>query len=490
MAGANDVASTGSIGLDDILAGGLPRDRVYLLQGDPGVGKTTISLQFLRAGVQAQERCLYITLSETASEIAAVARSHGWSLDGIELVELSAMEQTASLEADNTLFEPSEVELHETTRLLLSHVERCKPDRVVLDSLSELRLLAQSPLRYRRQILGLKQYFAGKRITVVFVDDLTSHPTDLQLQSLAHGVLHLEQVAPDYGDDRRRLRILKLRGLRFRGGYHDFTIRTGGLEVFPRLIAAEHHIDYPAEQLSAGVTGLDNLLGGGLDRGTATLITGAAGTGKSVIATQYALTAAERGKRVVMFLFDERMATLLARSRGLGIPLEKHVEAGRLVLQQVDPAEMSPGEFTHITRGHVDAGATMIVIDSLNGYLNAMPNEKQLVIQIHELLSYLGQSGVTTIMVTAQQGLVGATMAPIDISYLSDTVLLTRYFEAGARIRKAISVVKKRTGPHETTIRELVLGGSGITLGPPLAEFSGILSGVPTYTGTRAVGEE
>jgi circadian clock protein KaiC len=480
MAIANDVASTGSIGLDDILAGGLPRDRVYLLQGDPGVGKTTISLQFLLAGVAAGERCLYITLSETASEIHAVAQSHGWSLDGIDLVELSALEQSASIESENTLFEPSEVELHETTRLLLSHVERCNPDRVVLDSLSEIRLLAQTSLRYRRQILGLKQHFAGRKTTVVLVDDLTSHPHDLQLQTLAHGVLHLEQVAADYGEDRRRLRVLKVRGLKFRSGYHDFTIRTGGLQVFPRLIAAEHRTSFPSEQLSSGVSGLDSLLGGGLDRGTATLVTGAAGTGKSAIVAQYVTAAATRGARAVMFLFDERPTTLLERARGLGLPLAEQIDAGRVVLRQIDPAEMSSGEFIATTRAHVDDGVRVIVIDSLNGYLQAMPNEKQLVIQLHELFTYLGHSGVTTMIVSTQHGLVGSTPAPVDISYLADTVLLLRFFEARGHLRKAVSVLRKRTGAHETTIREVTLGPGGVQVGDPLTQFHGVLTGVPT----------
>ncbi len=477
------VATTGIAGLDDILAGGLPRDRIYLLQGDPGSGKTTIGLQFLMAGRDAGERCLYITLSETATEIQEVVRSHGWNLDGIELVELSAVEQSSGLEAENTLFEPSEVELHETTRMLLEHVERVQPQRVVFDSLSELRLLAQSPLRYRRQILGLKQYFAGKRTTVVLLDDRTSHPQDLQLQSLAHGVIHLEQVVPLYGEDRRRVRVQKLRGVKFRGGYHDISIKTGGLEVYPRLVAAEHHTVFTPEHLSSGIEALDTLLGGGLDRGTCTLITGPAGSGKSSIAVQYAAAAAERGDCAAIFIFDERIGTLYERARALGVDVEAHVKAGRIYLQQIDVAEMSPGELAHTVRTVVEErNARVVVIDSLNGYLNAMPEDKLLTVQLHEMLSYLGQQGVTSIIVMAQHGLFGQMQAPVDVSYISDTVLLLRYFEAGGAICKAISVVKKRSGDHEKAIRELWLD-KGITVGKPLAQFTGVLTGVPEFVG-------
>jgi circadian clock protein KaiC len=484
MTGSTAPAKTGSSGLDDILAGGLPRDRVYLFQGDPGVGKTTIGLQFLLAGVAAGEKCLYITLSESADEIKAVATSHGWDLSALDMVELSALEQSASLENQNTLFEPSEVDLHETTQVLLDHIERVKPSRVVLDSLSELRLLAQSALRYRRQILGLKQYFSGKHITVLLLDDLTSNPSDLQLQSLAHGVIHMEQIAPKFGGDRRRLRVLKLRGLKFRSGYHDFKIESGGVVVFPRLVAAEHHADFTRMQLSSGVAALDQLLGGGLDRGTATLVTGPAGSGKSVIASQYAVAAAARGENAVIFAFDERIGTLFERSRALGIPLVEQAEAGRVVVQQVDPAEMSPGEFACLVRSFVeDRKATVVVIDSLNGFLNAMFDEDLLTVQLHELLSYLGQQGVTTILVMAQHGLLGSMASPVDVSYLSDTVVLTRYFEAAGAIHKAISVVKKRSGPHENKIRELTMGPGGIAVGEPLSNFAGILTGVPRPLG-------
>jgi circadian clock protein KaiC len=477
-------ASTGIDGLDEILCGGLPRDRIYLLQGDPGVGKTTVGLQFLRAAVAAGERCLYITLSESSEEITSVAASHGWTLDGIDLFELSALEQTARLETENTLFEPSEVELHETTRLLLDHVERIKPDRVVFDSLSELRLLAQSPLRYRRQILSLKQYFVGKKTTVLLLDDRTSDPKDLQLQSIAHGVIHMEQNAPSYGEDRRRLRILKMRAVKYRGGYHDFTIRTGGMVVFPRLVAAQHRENHKSELLPSGIPGLDALLGGGLDRGTATLVIGPAGSGKSATCVQYAIAAAERGEKAALFIFDERIPTLLTRARALGADLEKHLAEGRVIIQQIDPAEMGPGEFANtvqhiVERDHV----SVIVIDSLNGYLNAMPDENLLTVQMHEVLGYLGNKGVASIMVVAQHGMLGHMQSPVDLSYLSDTVLLLRYFEAAGRIRKAISVVKRRNGAHENTIRELTMDSQGIHVGAPLDEFRGVLTGVPTFVG-------
>jgi circadian clock protein KaiC len=481
---AYSCASSGISGLDDVLAGGLPRDRIYLVQGDPGVGKTTV-VQFLLDGVARGERCLYITLSETQAEIRAVVDSHGWTLDGLEVVELSALDQSSALEADNTLFEPSEVELHETTRTLLSHVERVKPTRVVFDSLSELRLLAQSPLRYRRQILGLKQYFADKQSTVMLLDDRTSQPTDLQLQSLAHGVLHLEQVPPVYGDDRRRLRVLKLRGVKFRGGYHDFTIRTGGVVVFPRLVAAEHHVEFERSCLSSGLARLDALLGGGLDRGTATLITGPAGSGKSAVAIQYAVAAVARGDHAAILAFDERITTMKDRSRALGQPIDEYHRAGKLGIEQIDPAELSPGELTDCVRQYVEErGTKLIVIDSLNGYLNAMPEEKFLSLQLHELLSYLAHRGVTTVLVMAQHGLLGTAMqSPIDVSYVADTVMLLRYFEAEGKIRKAVSVVKKRSGAHENVIRELTLDKGGIHVGEPLAEFRGVLTGIPMFTG-------
>lgn len=476
-------APTGIEGLDEILAGGLPRGRIYLVQGDPGVGKTTLALQYLMTGAARGERCLYITLSETRPEIDATALSHGWSLADISVIELSALEQTAMLEQENTLFESSEVELQETTRRLLDHIERVEPHRVVIDSLSELRLLAQSSLRYRRQILGLKQHFAGKSCTVLFLDDRTSEPADLQLQSLTHGVLQLEQSTPIYGDDRRRLRVLKLRGLRFRGGYHDFAIRTGGVAVFPRLGSSGPEVAFDRTPLSSGVPGLDNLLAGGLDRGTSTLLAGPAGVGKSVIATQFAIATARRGGRSAIFAFDEGTRTLFDRSRALGMPIDEYVASKHILVQQIDPAEMGPGEFAHLTRSVVDAGVRLLVIDSLNGYLKAMPDEELLTVQLHELLGYFASRGVTTLLILGQYGLLGAVHSPVDVSYLSDTVLLLRYFESAGRIRKAISVVKKRSGPHEDTIRELTVAAGGVGVGEPLVQFSGVLSGVPHFFG-------
>lgn len=480
-------AQTGIAGLDEVLVGGFPRDHIYLIQGNPGVGKTTLAVEFLLAGAAAGERCLYITLSETQTEINAVAASHGWSLAGVTLIELTAREQTLVLEHENTLFESSEVELQETTRSLIDHIERHDPQRLVIDSLSELRLIAQNSLKYRRQILGLKQYFADKHCTVLFLDDCTSDPGDLQLQSLAHGVVRLEQNTALYGDDQRRLRVIKLRGLSFRGGYHDYVIRRGGVVVFPRLVAAEHHSEFDRSPLSSGVSELDQLLGGGIDRGTSALLIGPAGAGKSVISTQFAIAAAERGESSAIFIFDEVAPTWLVRARTLGMRVDEPVKSGRLRVQQIDPTQMSPGEFAQTVKHRVDEGASLIVIDSLNGYMNAMPEERLLTSQLHELLSFLAQRGVTTLLIMAQYGLLGNMQTPVDVSYLSDTVLLLRYFEAAGRIRKAISVVKKRSGRHEDTIRELSLGEGGIVVGEPLTAFSGVLTGVPRFEGRAAL---
>jgi circadian clock protein KaiC len=481
-----DRARSGVPGLDAILGGGLPRERIYLVEGDPGAGKTTLAMQFLLEGVRNGERVLYITLSETEEEIRAIAGSHGWALDGVSLFELSALEQQMQLESENTIFHPSEVELTETTRALLRHVETIAPSRVVFDSLSELRLLAQSALRYRREVLNLKQYFTRTRATVLLLDDRTSEHGDMQLQSLAHGVFSLQQMAPEYGGDRRRLRIAKLRGLRFVGGNHDIVIKTGGVEVFPRLVAADHHAAFVRNQLSSGLAGLDAMLGGGLDRGTSTLMMGPAGTGKSAVSQQYAIAAARRGEKVAIFAFDELRGIAIARADALGMGMSEHVDSGAIVVQQIDPAEMSPGELMQRARDLVERqGVTFVVFDSLNGYLYSMPEERYLYIQMHELLSYLGQRGATTILVMAQQGLVGAVTSPVDVSYLADTVVLLRYFEAQGRVRKAISVIKKRSGPHEDTIRELSMGRTGLVVGAPLADFQGVLTIAPQYHGVK-----
>ena len=484
---AKDVAATGIAGLDLILNGGLPNNRLYLVEGDPGVGKTTLALQFLRHGAATGERALYITMSETEHEIRAIADSHGWSLDGIAMFELSALEQQARLESQNTVFRPSDVELTETTRAILSYVEKIRPQRVVFDSLSELRLLAQNPLRYRREVLNFKQYFSGKQTTVLLLDDRTSEPGDMQLQSLAHGVLSLQQLPPEFGGDRRRLRVMKLRGAEFQSGYHDFVIRHGGLDVFPRLVAAEHHTDYKRDAVSSGITELDTMLGGGLTRGTSTLIIGPAGVGKSAIAALYATAAARRGERAVIFAFDELRRTAIERADELGMGMSKEIEAGRVVVQQVDPAELSPGELAHRARSLVQRERfTFVVIDSLNGYMQAMPAEKYLYTQLHELLTFLGQSGVTTVMLMAQAGLMGIAVSPADVSYIADSVLLLRYFESRGEVHKAISVIKKRTGPHESTIRELVFTPGGLTVGAPLVDFRGVLTNAPEFHGDDA----
>lgn len=473
-------SDSGVPGLDDILFGGYISHRLYLIDGDPGAGKTTLSLQYLMEGAKRGEKCLYITLSETKDELLAGARSHGWSLDGIEIMQLSSDEEELDGESQVTMYFPSEVELNETTKKVLDTVATLNPSRVIFDSLSELRLLAQSSLRYRRQILALKQFFVGRHCTVLLLDDRTSEQSDMHLQSIAHGVISLEQLAPVYGAARRRLRVMKFRGTDFRGGYHDFKIGRGGIEVFPRLVASESSTSFEKGWIASGVTALDSLMGGGPERGTSTLLLGPAGSGKSTIAVQYAVAAAARGDHAVIFAFDESKATLKARTAGLGIELEEGVEAGQVRVQQIDPAELSPGEFSALIKSAVEVShARVIVIDSLNGYLHAMPEEKNLTAQLHEILTYLGRHGVTTIMVVAQHGLLGSNMhTPVDTSYLADSVVLLRYFEYAGKVKKAISVVKKRSGPHEESIRELRFDSQGIHLSEPLSDFRGILTGV------------
>lgn len=476
--------STGSEGLDDILGGGLDPNRMYLYEGSPGSGKTTIALQFLLDGVRHGERVLYVTLSETKKELELVAKRHGWTLDGIDVFELVTPEDSLDPELELTVLHPAEMELSETTKQVFDRVSQTNPSRLIFDSLSEMRLLAQSPLRYRRQVLALKHFFTTRRCTVILLDDQTSESGDLQLHSISHGVVMLEQLAIDYGAERRRLRVIKMRGIQFRGGYHDFSIKKGGLAIYPRLIAAEHHTAFTGELISSGNDGLDRMLGGGLERGTSALLIGAAGVGKSSLALGYAIAACQRGEQVAFFIFDEGIGTLLARGRALGLDIEPWLEKGLLHLQQIDPAELSPGEFTAAVRHSVEVqGARLVVLDSLNGYLNAMPDGRFLILQMHELLSYLGQKGVISVIVMAQHGLVGPMETPVDISYLSDAVIMLRYFEHAGIVRRALSVVKKRSGRHENTIREFRLGASGIKVGPPLSEFSGIFSGTPEYTG-------
>ena len=477
---------TGIRGLDDILAGGLPAKRLYLVRGTPGTGKTTLALQFLLEGRRCGEHGLYITLSETSAELRSVAASHGWDLDGIELVELANLADPSDPTGHTTLLHPSEQELLRTTRLIEERVQRSQPRRLVFDSLSELRLLAQNALRYRRQILGIKRFLSTCNCTVLLLDD-QSDADHAQVESLAHGVIELQHLRPDFGAERRRLSVIKLRGLKFRGGYHDYVIATGGLDVFPRLVAAEHFEDFPALAASSGIAELDRLLGGGLDAGTSTLFVGPAGAGKSTLALQYGIASAISGERsCVVFAFEEVLATIRARARGLGLPIEEAIQRGRLQLRQIDPAELSPGEFASVVRQKVDEeGVRMVIIDSINGYLNSMPGEPYQVAQVHELLTYLAQRGVVTMMVLAQHGLVGTMQAPIDITYLADCVVLLRFFEFDGSIRKAVSVLKKRSGSHEPTIRELRLeDGQGVRIGPALSQFRGVLTGVPVYTGS------
>ena len=475
-------ASTGVTGLDDILNGGLLSHRLYLVEGMPGSGKTTLAFQFLMEGAKRGESVLYVTLSETEEEIKAVADSHGWSLDGIAIRELVPSAAALNPSEQYTVFHPSEIELSDTTKRILTDVDKLKPARIVFDSLSELRLLAGNPLRYRRQILALKQYFAGKRCTVILLDDLTAAEHDLQVQSIAHGALLLEHSMPAFGAARRRLSVTKYRGSDFRGGFHDYVIRRGGLEVFPRLVAAEHRRDSSRERLPSGLSGLDRLMGGGLERGTSTLIAGAAGTGKSTVTALFCANAGAAGVNSALFIFDESANTLFSRLNGLNIDLKRHADAGRVAVNQVDPAELSPGELVHRIRKAVDDdGARIVVIDSLNGYLNSMPDEQFLIAQLHELLAFLGQRGVATILVAAHHGLISSHMtAPVDASYLADAVLLMRYFEDEGEVRQAISVVKMRGGAHERTIREFTMRNGKVDVGEPLRNYRGVLTGVPS----------
>jgi len=477
--------STGIAGLDDILGGGFSHNHLYLIEGDPGTGKTTIALQFLLEGARLGQVGLYVALSESRAELMEIGESHGWSLGSVNIFEMIPDDNDLKPEAQYTVFHPSEVELADTTAAVLLEVDRLQPTRVVFDSLSELRMLARDSLRYRRQVLALKRYFAGRNCTVLLLDDRTGEGHDLQLQSISHGVVMLESLEREYGIKRRRMEIRKLRGAQFREGFHDYSIQRGGLEVYPRLIASEHSTDFPPMQIASGIKELDQLFGGGIDSGTSALLMGPAGCGKSTLAIRYAVSAAESGLSAAVFAFDETLNTLAGRAKGLGMDMEPHIQSGKLILRQVDAAELSPGQFVHAISDLVtNQGVKLMIIDSLNGFLNAMPGEKFLALQMHELMGYLAHKGVATLLTLAQHGFVGTNIsAPVDVSYLADSVLLFRYFEAAGEVRQALSVIKKRSGEHERTIRELVMKNGVIRVGKALVDFDGVLTGVPKYHG-------
>ena len=481
---STEQALAGVDGLDDILSGGFTRGRVFLLEGSPGTGKTTIAMQFLIEGAAQGERCLYITLSETEDELRESAQSHGWDLAEVDLFELVPPESLLDEKQQQSLLYSSDLELGETTRRIFEAFERVKPDRVVLDSLSEIRLLAQSSLRYRRQILALKHYFSRQKATVLMLDDLTAEVADKTVHSVAHGVIRLEELSPNYGPERRRMRVIKYRGRRFRGGFHDFVIETGGVRIFPRLISAEHKSSFVRDVVKSESVELDALLGGGIERGSSVLVLGPAGTGKSLLALTFVAAAVAQGGKAAMFVFDEEIGLFFNRAKGLGIDMQAMVDTGKLMIEQVDAAELSPGEFSQRVRNCVERhGVRTVVIDSLNGYQAAMPEENALVLHMHELLQYLNRQGATAFLTVAQHGLVGDMKAPVDVTYLADTVILLRYFEALGRVRRAISIIKKRTGAHEDMIREFRIGAYGIRMGDPLIDFQGVLRGVPSFVG-------
>ena len=471
--------STGIPGLDEVLAGGFPAERLFLVEGEPGSGKTTLAMQFLLEGISKGETCMYISLSESKKELVSASHAHGWDIDRIHIYDMPVEDQV-SPDSTNTFFHSSELELSAISQKMIEELKKIQPLRVVIDSLTELKLMAQDPMKFRRQVLAFKQFFLNSQSTVLLLDDRITG-TNEDVHSVVHGIVKLEQLAPEYGAERRRLSVMKMRGVAYRGGYHDFLIRTGGLIVFPRLVASEHGIEPTSEFISCGIKGIDSLIGGGVDRGSSTLVLGPAGTGKSSLVMQYGIEAAKRGEHVAVFTFDEGIKTIITRSKGLGFDIQGYVKSGTMTLRQIDPAQLSPGEFVHLVRSEVDRlNAKVVIIDSLNGYLNAMPEERFLVIQMHELLSYLSQMGVATFMIVVQHGLLGGAMiSSVDVSYLADNVFLLRYFELFGRVRQAISVLKKRSGPHERTIREMHFGPEGIEVGEPIKGFQGILSGTP-----------
>jgi circadian clock protein KaiC len=475
--------STGIDGLDYILKGGLPQNRLYLVEGNPGTGKTTMGLQFLLEGERKGEKGLYITLSESKEELVAVGHSHGWNLESLTIHDLTVSGESLTDDSRYTVFHPSEVELDETTRAVLDEVERSKPKRVVFDSLSEMRMLAHNALRFRRQILALKQYFMGKDCTVILLDDRAANASDRELESIAHGVISLEYVSSDYGKQRHHMRVVKMRGVKFQSGSHDFNIETGGITVFPRLTGEGNGKTFKPGVLTTESSELENLLGG-LDYGTSTILIGPAGIGKSTMAMMYACTAAKNGERAAVYLFDEGIETLYKRTSAIGLDVKGYVEKGLITVRQIKLAELTPGELAHLVSREVEENNTrVVVIDSVNGYLMATPQERFLMMQFHELLAYLNRRGIVSFLIVGQYGLVGTMQTPIDISYMADTVVLLRYFEAEGKVRQAISVLKKRTGKHERTIREFRIDQGGIQLGEPLSDFRGVLSGIPVYQG-------
>jgi circadian clock protein KaiC len=481
----NARVGTGCSGLDAILSGGLPRGRIYLIEGDPGAGKTTLALQFTREGVSKGERALYITLSESRADLNHSAQSHGTSLENVEIVELLPNEGDLLPEQQYTVFHPAEVELNDRMQRIVKEIQRVRPDRLVIDALSELRMLAKDPLRYRRQILSLKDFMAGQECTVLLLDDRSSRDPDLQLHSIVHGVVSMDKVPREYGKTRRQIEIVKLRGTPYHEGFHDYSIVTGGVVVYPRLVAADSRTEQPPEAVSSGIAELDALTGGGLDRGTSTLFIGPAGCGKTTLAVQWAVTAAKRGESSAFFSFEEAPSTMVTRAAGLGIDLRPHIKSGKIVIERVDPAEMSPGELVANVQQYIEKkNVRMVVIDSLNGYLQSMPGEQFLAVHLHELLAYLGNHGVLTIMVLAQAGTIGWPLqSAVDVSYLADNILLLRYFENKGEVCQAISTIKRRSGSHEHMIRELKLGPDRIRIGRPLHDFHGVLTGTPTFLG-------
>lgn len=482
---ADHLVQTGVPGLDDVLFGGLPGHHVYLIEGTPGTGKTTLAMQFAVEAARTGEKVLYVALSETAQELSAIAAAHGWDLNGIALFEVTPVEASIQPEQEYTVFHSDEVEMVQTIRLILERVNQEQATRVVIDSLAELRLLSRDTIRYRRQVLALKQYFTKKQVTVLLLDDHTSEALDRQVHSLVHGVISLERLSREYGVNRRRLEVIKLRGADYMQGFHDYVIRRGGITVFPRLVSAHHHEPVQREVVSSHMKGLDDLLGGGLDRGSATLVLGPSGCGKTTVSLQYAVAAIDRAEPVAVYTFDEGVSSLLTRGDALGMNLTEHLRQKKVTLQQVNPAELSPGDFASQVRQSVEQDkAQIVIIDSLNGYMTAMPQEQYLSLQMHELLTYLNQRGVVTILILAQQGVLGSMQTNIDLSYLADNIVLLRFFEAAGRVRRAISVVKKRSSNHEQTIREFTIGlPDGISIGRPLSEFQGVLSGLPQFVG-------